>query len=102
MNASGCDSRAAALANVGGQGGGATGQAHRADHLHDRFGAVHLATFEPRVEAEVVRFGEEPDGELGADRDVDLALELLARARPRSRRDRVTPAEGGPPARSDR
>ena len=43
-----------------------------------RLGAVHLAALEARVEAEVVRLAEELDGELRADRHVDLALEVLA------------------------
>ena len=78
MNASGCDSSAAPLAKVGGDRGGATGQAHRADHLEHRLGAVDLSALEARVEAEEVLLGEEPDRELRADRHVDLALEVLA------------------------
>ena len=66
MNASGCDSRAAALANDGGTVEKPPAMPHRADDLEHGRRAVDLAALEPGVEAEVVRLAQELDGELAS------------------------------------
>ena len=55
----------------------AAGEAHRADHLEHRLGAVDLSALEV-AKAEEVLLGKEPDRELHADRHVDLSLEVVA------------------------